>query len=163
MKVTIQGYYLPSGVSPQLQGVPSDVQVPQFTSALEDVAESDLDYPLSFAKVSPAEYPVFKLVEPQAIEAVTKKSQARVAASKDFQDEIEKIELYKNSPLRKKAPLNREKYFAELDKLNANKEETEKMEEIVNGDSGVKRDYYLDEVLNITKDYCEAIQFQQAL
>jgi len=163
MKVTIQGYYLPSGVSPQLQGVPSDVQVPQFTSALEDVAESDLDYPLSFAKVVPAEYPVFKLVEPQVVEAITKKSQERVAASKDFQDEIEKIKLYKNSPLRKKAPLNREKYFAELDKLNANKEETDKMEEIVNGESGVKRDYYLDEILNITKDYCEAIQFQQAL
>jgi len=163
MKVTIQGYYLPSGVSPQLQGVPSDVQVPQFTSALEDVAESDLDYPLSFAKVAPAEYPVFKLVEPQVVEAVTKKSQERVAASKDFQEEIEKIELYKNSPLRKRATLNREKYFAELDKLNANKEETDKMEEIVNGESGVKRDYYLDEILNITKDYCEAIQFQQAI
>ncbi len=163
MKVTIQGYYLPSGVSPQLQGVPSDVQVPQFTSALEDVAESDLDYPLSFAKVAPAEYPVFKLVEPQVVEAVAKKSKARVEASKEFQEEMEKIELYKNSPLRKRTPLNREKYFAELDKLNANKEETEKMEEIVNGDSGVKRDYYLDEILNITKDYCEAIQFQQAI
>ena len=35
------------------------------------------------------------------------------------------------------------------------------MEEIVNGESGVERDYYLDEVLRLTRDYCEALQTQQ--
>lgn len=160
MKVTIQGFYLPSGVSPQLQGVPSHVVLPQFTSVLEDIAESDLDYPLSFPKIEPARYPKFNLTSSSVVDSVAKKSAARVAESKDFGEEVEKMELYRSSKLRKATPLNREKYFAELDKLDANKEETEKMEEIVNGESGVERDYYLDEVLRLTRDYCEALQTQ---
>ena len=160
MKVTIQGFYLPSGVSPQLQGVPSHVVLPQFTSVLEDIAESDLDYPLTFPKIEPARYPKFNLTSPSVVESVAKKSAARVAASEDFGKEVEKMELYRSSKLRKATPLNREKYFAELDKLDANKEETKKMEEIVNGESGVERDYYLDEALRLTRDYCEALQTQ---
>ncbi|MDO5309917.1 MAG: carboxy terminal-processing peptidase [Planctomycetia bacterium] len=163
IKVTIQGYYLPAGESPQLQGVRSDVVLPQFTSALEDIAESDLDYPLTFQRVDPAKYPNFHLTEASVLDAVRAKSQERVDASPDFQDEIEKIELYKDSKLRKEVPLNREKYFEELDKLNANKTETDKMEEIVNGDSGVKRDYYLDETLFLTRDYADALRLQTAL
>ncbi len=161
MKVTIQGFYLPSGVSPQLQGVRSHVVLPQFTSVLEDIAESDLDYPLSFEKIAPARYPKFNLTSPSVVDSVAKKSAARVAASEDFGKEVEKMELYRTSKLRKATPLHREKYFAELDKLDASKEETEKMEEIVNGESGVKRDYYLDEVLRMTKDYYEALQTQR--
>ena len=158
MKVTIQGYYLPSGDSPQLQGVKSDIVLPSFTSVLEDVAESDLDYPLTFKAVEPASYPKFTLAAPAIVAAVAEKSKERVANSKDFQEEIEKINLYRDSKLRKEPPLNREKYFEELDKLNANKEETDKLEDIVNGDSGVVRDYYLDEVLFLSRDYYEAIQ-----
>lgn len=162
-KLTIQAFYFPSGDSPQLQGVRSDVVLPQFTSALEDIAESDLDYPLSFPKIAPAGYPVFDYVTPQIVDVVTKKSQARVAQSKDFQDELDKINVYKEVRARKSTPLNREKYFEELDKLNANKEETDRMEEIVNGDAGVKRDYYLDEVVSIAKDYVDALAAQKSL
>ncbi len=162
MKVTIQGYYLPSGVSPQLQGVRSDVVLPQFTSVLEGVAESDLDYPLTFEKVDAASYPKFNLTTPDIVEPVAEKSKERVAASKDFQDEIEKMKLYEESVLRKETPLNRDKYFAELDKLNANKEETDKLQDVVNGEGGVVRDFYLDEVVNITKDYHDAIQLHLA-
>lgn len=163
LKVTIQGYYLPSGNSPQLQGVKSDVQLPQFTSVLEDVAESDLDYPLTFEKVDPANYPRFSNRDEAIVAQIAQKSKARVDASEEFQKEIEKMRLYKDSKLRKATPLNREKYFAELDKLNANKEETEKLEEIVNGDSGVVRDFYLDEILYLTKDYYDALQTRTAL
>lgn len=158
MKVTIQGYYLPSGVSPQLQGVQSDVILPQFTSVLEDVAESDLDYPMTLKEVEAASYPKFALNTPEIVKAVAERSKERVANSKEFQEEIEKIKLYQESKLRKEVPLNRDKYFEELDRLDANKEETDKLEDIVNGDSGVVRDYYLDEVLCIAADYHETIQ-----
>lgn len=163
LKITIQGYYLPGGESPQLQGVRSDVVLPQFTSVLEDIAESDLDYPLVFEKVEPAKYPVFDFVTPEIVKAISAKSAARVANSKDFAEELDKMKIYKESKLRKATPLNREKYFAELDKLDTNKEETEKMEESVLGGEGVKRDYYLDECLEITKDYCEAIMAKSAI
>ena len=162
VKLTIQGYYLPSGVSPQLQGVHSDVILPQFTSVLEDIAESDLDYPLSFDKVEPAKYPVFSNVDPDIVKQVTDRSAARVAASEDFQEELRKIALYRDSKLRKPTPLNREKYFAELDKLNR-KEETDNMEEGVLGGGGVKRDYYLDEAMKITKDYADILSIRSAL
>ena len=163
LKITIQGYYLPGGESPQLQGVRSDVILPQFTSVLEDIAESDLDYPLVFEKVEPANYPVFDFVTPEIVKALSAKSAARVAKSKDFAEELDKMNIYKESKLRKATPLNREKYFAELDKLDTNKEETEKMEESVLGGEGVKRDYYLDECLEITKDYCEALMAKSAI
>lgn len=163
LKITIQGYYLPGGESPQLQGVRSDVVLPQFTSVLEDIAESDLDYPLVFEKVEPAKYPVFDFVTPEIVKAISAKSAARVANSKDFAEELDKMKIYKESKLRKATPLNREKYFAELDKLDTNKEETEKMEESVLGGKGVKRDYYLDECLEITKDYCEALMAKSAI
>ena len=163
IKITIQGYYLPSGVSPQLQGVRSDVVLPQFTSALDDIAESDLDYPLTFSTIPQAKYPKFGANSKELVDYLASRSKERVAKSKDFQEEIEKIELYKESPLRKRPTLNREKYFAELDQLNANKEETDKMEEIVNGDVGVKRDYYLDETLFITKDYVDALKSSATL
>ena len=162
VKLTIQGYYLPAGESPQLQGVRSDVVLPQFTSVLEDIAESDLDYPLSFEKVAPANYPIFPNVSPDIVKQVAERSSARVAASKDFQEELEKIRLYKESKLRKATPLNREKYFAELDKLNS-KEETDKMEENVLGTGGVERDYYLDEAMKITKDYSDILNVKTAL
>ena len=162
VKLTIQGYYLPAGESPQLQGVRSDVVLPQFPSVLEDIAESDLDYPLSFEKVAPANYPIFPNVSPDIVKQVAERSSARVAASKDFQEELEKIRLYKESKLRKATPLNREKYFAELDKLNS-KEETDKMEENVLGTGGVERDYYLDEAMKITKDYSDILNVKTAL
>ena len=162
VKLTIQGYYLPSGESPQLQGVRSDVVLPQFTSVLEDIAESDLDYPLSFEKVEPAKYPIFPNVDAEIVKQVSERSAARVSASEDFQEEVRKIELYRDSKLRKATPLNREKYFAELDKLNS-KEETDKMEESVLGGGGVKRDYYLDEAMKITKDYADILAIRSAL
>ena len=162
VKLTIQGYYLPSGVSPQLQGVHSDVILPQFTSVLEDIAESDLDYPLTFENVAPAKYPIFPNVDPEIVKQVTDRSAARVAASEDFQEELRKIALYRDSKLRKATPLNREKYFAELDKLDS-KEETDKMEESVLGGGGVKRDYYLDEAMKITKDYADILSIRTAL
>lgn len=162
VKLTIQGYYLPAGESPQLHGVHSDVVLPQFTSALEDIAESDLDYPLVFQNVSPAKYPIFNDVNEEIVKQVSERSSARVAASQEFQEEKEKIELYKNSKLRKATPLNREKYFAELDKLDS-KEETDKMEESVLGGEGIKRDYYLDETMRIAKDYSEILSIQTAL
>ena len=158
IKITIQGYYLPAGESPQLKGVRSDVVLPQLTSALEDIAESDLDYPLEFERVNPSKYPNFEAVNPEIVAALAEASKKRVDESKEFQEEVEKIEMYRDSKLRKAIPLNRDKYFAELDKLNANKEETDKMEEIVNGDGGVKRDYYLDEVMFIARDYAQIIR-----
>ena len=100
---------------------------------------------------------------PEIVKALSAKSAARVAKSKDFAEELDKMNIYKESKLRKAIPLNREKYFAELDKLDTNKEETEKMEESVLGGDGVKRDYYLDECLEITKDYCEALMAKSVI
>ena len=37
------------------------------------------------------------------------------------------------------------------------------MEESVLGGNGVKRDYYLDEYLEITKDYCEALMAKSVI
>ena len=59
---------------------------------------------------------------------------------------------------KKTTPLNREKYFAELDKLNSDKEEEEKLEKMMKNSSEIQRDYYLDEVLDITVDYLDLLK-----
>jgi hypothetical protein len=60
---------------------------------------------------------------------------------------------------RKAAPLNEQKFFAEREQFNANKEEEKTFEEQINGrDEVVQRDYYFDEALNITVDYLNLIE-----
>lgn len=71
-KLTIQKWYLPSGNSIQLQGVPSDILVPSIYSVLP-VAESDLQNPLPWDAISSvldlSENNVWRNNHPQAVVA----------------------------------------------------------------------------------------------
>ena len=77
-----------------------------------------------------------------------------------FEEQTQGLQLLLLEPQRRGlfAPLNEEKFFAERDKFNASKEEEKQIEEQINGrDEVVKRDYYFDEILNITVDYLNLI------
>ncbi|MBQ3332345.1 MAG: carboxy terminal-processing peptidase, partial [Thermoguttaceae bacterium] len=154
IKVTVQGFWLPGGDTSQIRGIPSDVVIPSLTGHLEGIGESDLDNPLKLEKIQPAKYlPTFNYVTPEIVEALAKLSEDRTAKSPDFIKVEEKISLYDQYKSKKTTSLNREKYFAELEKLDSDKEEEEKIEKVIRNSSEITRDYYLDEVLNITSDY----------
>lgn len=159
IKITVQGFWLPTGDTPQLKGIASDVTLPSLTDHLESISEADLDNPLKLGKIPAAKFlPTFDYVTPPIVAELTEKSKARTGQSPDFIKVEEKIKLYKEYKDKKTTPLQRDKYFAELEKLDSDKEEEEKLEKIINNSSEIQRDYYLDEALNITADYLDLLK-----
>lgn len=159
LKLTIQQFYLPGGNSTQLRGVLSDIELPSITTHLE-IGERDLDYALKFDQVRPAAFRPLNLVTPQIVALLRQKSAQRVAASPEFQKELQRIAHYKKQKERKAVPLNEQEFMA------LRKQDT-KLEDIFNEEDQqpedghvVKRDYYLNEVLAITVDYLKLLQAQ---
>ena len=160
IKLTIQGFYRPSGVSPQREGVAADVVIPSIIDVLEDICESDLDNALTLKPISRAANFVtpFPYVSPQIAAKLQEMSDARVAVNEEFAGLQKEIANYKEIRGRKTSTLNEAKYFEELERLNADKKERESYEDLIDNDSTIKRSFYLDEVLAITVDYINVLK-----
>ena len=158
-KITIQGYYRPSGVSPQGVGVTADIVLPSLSDVLEDVMESDLDNALTFQKVAAApNFTAKQYVSPQIINALKTRSAQRVGINEDFAKQQEKIVAYKESRAKRTTPLNEAKYIEEMQRFNTDEWEREELEDLISKDKKIKRTYYEEEVLAITVDYVKATQ-----
>ncbi|MCL2005270.1 MAG: carboxy terminal-processing peptidase [Planctomycetaceae bacterium] len=158
-KITIQGYYRPSGTSPQGLGVESDIVLPSLTDAMEGVLESDLDNALTLQRIATA--PGFSqrpFVSPQIIAELTRRSNQRIGQSEDFEKELERISAYRDARARRVTPLNKDRYMEEIKRFNADEWEREEFEDLANKGREIKRDFYVDEVLAITVDYLKAAQ-----
>ena len=158
LRLTIQQYYLPAGTSPQVNGVAADVVIPSLTDHIKDICESDLDYHLPYDEVPSSNYPDFGYVTPEIIKQLQAGSERRVADNTDFQRINKNIQTFIEMKDRPSIPLNEEAYNADRARFDADKEEQDKLEKIVNSSSKIKRDYYLDEVMNIAIDYVQALQ-----
>ncbi|MCL2305547.1 MAG: carboxy terminal-processing peptidase [Planctomycetaceae bacterium] len=159
LKLTVQGYYLPGGNSPQTCGVTSDVEYPSFLNHYEGISESDLDYPLSFEKIPAAiKYPTFSYTNEAVVKELREKSAARVSGNSDFQKVLKDIQIYLEYKAKKTRTLNEKKYFEERERLRAEKEETDKLLEMEDDDKDkIERNYYMNEVLATTVDYMEIL------
>jgi carboxyl-terminal processing protease len=160
IKITIQGFYRPSGVSPQREGVAADVTIPSYTDVLEDICESDLDNALTLSKVSQARNFQIKTpyVTPQINGELQKQSNERVSNNDEFKKRQKEIAAYKELRSRKSSTLNEAKFFEEQERLNAGKSEKEELEDLLENEGKIKRNYYLDEVLTLSIDYLELLQ-----
>ncbi len=160
IKVTIQGFYLPNGKSTQREGVEADVVIPSFYDVLEDICESDLDNALTLAPVAPAKnYPKTPpYVTPPVVAELQRRSTERVKTAEDFHVLEKELVAYKEITERKSTTLNEQKYFDEQDRLNADKRQKEQLENILENEGKIKKDYYLDEVLSISVDYLHLLQ-----
>lgn len=153
LKITIQQFYRPDGDSTQSRGVLADIQLPSLSNHLEGIAESDLEYAVEFDRVDPAAYRPVNDVDEAMLSYLRKRSAARVEESSDFQRVKREIEQYVAQRERDTITLNKEKFLAEMKKLNADEKEQEQLKVIAGaGQNGIKRDYYLDEVLAIAVD-----------
>lgn len=83
LRLTVQKFYRPSGLSTQNLGVIPDITLP-FPDDARDMAESDLDYALQQDRIAPA--PAFHPLDRKRlfIPDLAAKSAARVTASPDF-------------------------------------------------------------------------------
>lgn len=157
LKITMQQFYRPNGDSTQKRGVLADVVLPSVTNHM-DVSEGDLDYALAFDQVPAARYKKVDLVSKDVVEKLKITSAERRAKSEDFQKLLRNIDRYVEQKSKKRVTLNEEKYFAQRAELDADKEDEKQFEEQANNKEVVKRDYYFNEVLNITLDYVKALK-----
>ncbi len=163
LKVTMQQFYRPNGDSTQKRGVVADVEIPSLITHL-DVAEGDLDFPVEFDQVEPLQFKRFSYVNPAVQDLLRRRSEERCSNSEDFDKVRKNIVRYKEQKARKYVTLNKEKFLAERAELNAEQEQQKQLEELAdpNGTMEIKRDFYLDEALEITVDFLNARQLAQA-
>ncbi len=124
LKVTTQKFYRVNGGSTQLEGVKSDVVVPDRFSFIE-VGERDYDNPLPYDKISPATYNVWDGFNDFA--EVIKNSSERMAASNQLLLIEKNAKWIKERRDNNTISLNYKKYISEIEK---NKERSKEFDAI---------------------------------
>jgi carboxyl-terminal processing protease len=158
LKLTIQQFFRPNGESTQQRGVLSDITLPSITDHM-DIGEADLDYALEFKRIAPSNFTRHNLVEGKLIAQLRASSTERVSQNKEFGELLERIERFEARKERKSISLNEKKFFE--DGEDSDKEEEERLAEEIRGEQDapkIRRDFFLDEVLAITRDYVEALR-----
>jgi carboxyl-terminal processing protease len=157
LKLTIQQFYRPGGDSTQNRGVVSDLELPSLTTQL-DVGEGDLDYALEFDRVDPLPHDQYRMIDSDILQGLRARSQQRVTKDEFFAREQRRIARYQEQKDRKSVTLNKEKFLAEREEMNADKEEEEIYEGLMDPDRPVfELDGYGTEALNITVDYLDLL------
>lgn len=157
LKITIQQFYLPDGQSTQKEGVPSDVILPSITAQM-DIGESDLDYALENDRVKAAPHSDYKQVNSNLLERLRANSVARIEKNTEFDKLLRQIEAYKKQKDEKFVSLNEKSFFERRKELNAEEEDEKLMTEASKDkDKVFDKNFYTDEILNVTRDYVEAL------
>lgn len=156
LKITIQQFYLPDGKSTQREGVMSDIVLPAITAAM-DIGEADLDYALPSDEVRRAGHKDYKEVDSNLLGQLRSKSSQRVKESEGFNKLLKRIDLYRAQKEDKSISLNEKTFMERRKELDAEKEDEKAILDSQQPKKEVfKKDYYTEEVLNITDDYIEA-------
>ncbi len=124
LKITTQKFYRINGGSTQLEGVKSDVIVPDRYSFI-DIGEKDQDNPLPWDKIQPAAYKTWN--NKLNFEAIIQKSNARIAANQQFKLIEENAKWIQKQQDNIDYPLNYNAYKKELE---ADEEMAKKFESI---------------------------------
>jgi carboxyl-terminal processing protease len=148
LKLTIQQFYRPGGLSTQLRGVTPDVILPAVTSDLE-TGEEELAQALPFDQVPPARFAPERDVNDASVRQLDDRSRGRRAASAYFK----KLESSQAFDRRQKqagrVPLEEKAFRA----LRAEQKATDDDDDALKPDRNrITRDGYLDEVLSIAVD-----------
>lgn len=158
LKITIAQFYRPNGDSTQKRGVLSDIVLPSITDHLDDISESELDYALEFDRVSQSRFQPMGLVSAEMVQSLAGRSESRIQQSERFQKEIDMIEKYVDQKKETTVSLNREKFLERRREMDSEEAERDLMEDQANyTNQDIKRDFYMDEVLNITVDYLQSL------
>jgi carboxyl-terminal processing protease len=161
LKMTIQQFYRPSGDSTQNRGVVSDIELPYRTSFWEGIGEADLDYALKFDQVAPQPHDNYQSASPTIVKQLKDRSADRVAKSDFFKKEQDKIgELVKRQK-ESTVTLNKEKFLAERERVNSEKDQEEMFEDLEDEDRPVfPPTPYNEEIISISLDYLDLLDAQ---
>lgn len=157
LKLTIQQFYLPDGKSTQRQGVLSDVVLPALTASFDN-SEADLDYALPNDQVQRAKHNDYKLVDSNILAQLRTKSAERVKSSASFDRLLRRIDLFRQQKDEHFVSLNLEKFLKRREEIDAEQEQEDKiLDQQLPKKEVFHKDYYHEEVLNISRDYIEAV------
>ncbi len=157
LKITIQQFYLPDGKSTQRQGVMSDVVLPALTASFEN-GEADLEYALPNDQVQKTSHADYKLVNSTILSQLRAKSQERIKSSPSFDRLLRRIELFRQQQNEDFVSLSRDKFMKRREEIDAEQEVEDKiLQQQLPKKEIFRKDYYHEEVLNITRDYIQAI------
>ena len=158
LKITMQQFYRPSGLSTQMEGVKSDVQLPSITDHLP-VGEADLDNAIPFDRVGKADFTATNDVNESMLETLQQRSTVRVADDEEFQELATDIARYEERKNEKTLSLLESDFVREWNEGKAaEKEEEEKQEENAGPRRPVvRRDFYFDEAMRVTTDYLSVL------
>lgn len=157
LKITIQQFYLPDGKSTQRKGVMSDIVLPAITASFDN-SESDLDYALPNDEVRAAQHLDYKMVDSSILSRLREQSMSRVRESDGFDRLLSRIQLFNDQKDEEFVSLNRDKFLKRRAELDAQREQEEQLLESQLPKKEVFRmDYYNQEILNIAKDYIDAV------
>jgi len=157
LKITIQQFYLPDGKSTQREGVLSDIVIPAITAAM-DSGEAELDYAMPSDQVRRAGHTDYKMVDNNILSQLRAKSAQRVKASEGFDKLLRRIEMYRAQKDEKYVSLNEKAFMDRRKEIDAEKEDEKAILDQQQPKKDVfKRDFYSEEVLNISADYVEAV------
>lgn len=163
IKITTQQFYRPSGASTQNRGVLSDIVLPSVRSHISK-GEASLKYSLAFDQIDPATFQRCDPgITPAILDALRTASQRRVDASADFARVKEQIKRYDEAVARKTYPLKWEKFAAirrqdNVEEIEAEHGDPEETSDRNRSTPRPRRNYYLDEVLNIAVDLVQQVQ-----
>ena len=162
LKLTMQQFYRPNGESTQMKGVPADIVLASISNHMK-VRESDLDYPVKFDKVDAAKHDDFSMVSEELIGKLVKRSAKRTSKSEDFKELLENIEKYKVQRDKNNISINEEKFFAEREDVDVDKENRKELEKQINPDEDVfPMTFYNKEILAIATDYNDLLDGRTA-
>lgn len=132
LKITTSKFYRVNGGSTQLEGVKSDIVVPDRYSYI-DIGEKDQENPLKWDKIKPANYDLW--TDLNGYEAIISRSNARMIANKQLQLIEKNAKWVSERRDASKFPMSYEGY---KDQINNNKEKIDFFEKIEDYKSNLK-------------------------
>jgi carboxyl-terminal processing protease len=118
LKLTIKKFYRASGASTQLEGVTPDIVLPSVLNEMKEIGEKSLDNPLPWDTIRSAKYDRLNLVNPYLPE-LSKRSNQRIAAEREFDYVREDIAQYKKAQADKTVSLNEQQRLKEMEETDA--------------------------------------------
>ncbi len=148
IRVTTNVFYQPGGKSNQLNGIQPDVVIPDINSVW-DIGENRARYPLKWTPVPSASFKPVNMVSPAMVSALQKKSSDRIKKDSEYVQLQEKINKLKIQVDKKTISLKEESTME--------KTREKELEKTLRDDSretaDLKKDLFLREAFNVTKDY----------
>ena len=146
-------FFRVAGGSPQQLGIASDVVIPSITDAMK-LGEMFADHHLPWDEVEPVKSANCIPDLEKLIPELRRRSEARIAASKDFAALKQRIQLYLRYRDRENLSLNENTRWKEYEQEKAVSDEIEKLLSDAK-DDGDDFDPVLDEAANIASDLAE--------